>query len=261
MTQSQNITAISVNHNTSAYMELMLRSFDAMHNVSPITTWVLYDNASSDDTTALTSYIAQRGTQLQPSGYTTQTTHNSHGHLLQRGFLLNSSADYVVLLDADVVFTQPDTIQRLIAELEMRPMCWAAATAPSWDGVQHIPTDARSGNPDICDARLHPSCAVIRNTPVVRHAIEIFGFNTVDYHWPERAEYLDTTKLLTRVLLTHGLTHHVSSEVIVKHYFCTSYEWDDPETKAHKQADRDRRLAILRNTSSGITETHGRASL
>lgn len=240
------VTAVCVNHNTSAYMELMLRSYDAMHALSPISDWVLYDNASNDDTAAVMEYAEQRGTPLQPSGYTTQTAYNSHGHLLQRGFLQHPNADYVVLLDADVVFTQRDTIPRLIAELAMHPTCWAIGVAPSWDGVQHIPAEVRAGNADICDARLHPCCAVIRNTPVVRRAVELFGFGTVEYHWPERAEYLDTAKLLTRVLLSHGLTHHVSSGVLVKHFFCTSYEWDDAELKAHKQAERDRRLAALR---------------
>jgi len=240
------ITAISVNHNTSAYMELMLRSYDAMHHTSPITEWVLYDNASSDDTTALMAYATQRGTPLQQSGYATATAYNSHGHLLQRGFLRNPQAEYIVLLDADVVFTQTDTIPRLIAELNDHPDAWAVGVAPSWDGVNHIPADARTDNPDICDARLHPCCAVVRNTPVVRRAVELFGFNTVDYHWPERAEYLDTAKLLTKVLQTHGLTHRVSSNILVKHFFCTSYVWDSPELAAQKQAERDRRLASLR---------------
>jgi hypothetical protein len=48
------------------------------------------------------------------------------------------------------------------------------------------------------------------------------------------------------VLLTHGLTHRVSSNILVKHFFCTSYVWDSPELAAQKQAERDRRLASLR---------------
>jgi len=39
-----NITAICVNHNTSAYMELMLRSYDATHARDVVTHWALYDN-------------------------------------------------------------------------------------------------------------------------------------------------------------------------------------------------------------------------
>jgi len=150
------IRAISVNHNTSAYMELMLRSYDAMHATSPMAEWILYDNQSTDDTTQLYAYAAQRGTPLQASGYDTATAYNSHGHLLQRGFLLQPPTEYVVVLDADVVFTQTDTIPRLIAELDDHPEVWAVGVAPSWDGTTHIPADVRTNNPDICDARLHP---------------------------------------------------------------------------------------------------------
>jgi hypothetical protein len=261
MTHSPSITAISVNHNTSAYMELMLRSFDTMHPAHIITNWVLYDNQSTDDIQPLHDYATQRDTPLTQSGHPLTTAYNSHGHVLQQAVLDNSTSDYYLLLDADVVFTQPNTIQRMYAELANHPQAWAIGVMPSWDGITPIPSAARQQNPDICDARLHPCCALIRNTSVVQHAIALFGFNTVEYHWPDRAEYLDTAKLLTRVLSTHGLYHHVSNDIMVKHFFCTSYEWDDPETKAHKQADRDRRLAILRNTSSGLTETHGHASL
>ena len=247
MTHSPIITAISVNHNTSAYMELMLRSFDAMHPESPISTWILYDNQSTDDIQQLHDYATHRGTPLTQSGYSLTTAYNSHGLLLQRGALAHPTSDFYLLLDADVVFTQPNTIQRMYAELTNHPQAWAIGVMPSWDGIAPIPTEVRQQNPDICDARLHPCCALIRNTPVVQCAIALVGFNTVDYHWPDRAEYLDTAKLLTRVLSTHGLYHHVSNDIMVKHFFCTSYEWDDPETKAHKQTDRDRRLAILRH--------------
>lgn len=250
MTHSPIITAVSVNHNTSAYMELMLRSFDAMHPVSPINNWVLYDNQSTDDIQPLQDYATQRGTPLAQSGFSITTAYNSHGHLLQRGILNHPHSDYYVLLDADVVFLQHHTIQRLHAELLNHPQAWAVGVAPSWDGISPIPDDVRQQNPDICDARLHPCCAIIRNTPIIRRAVELFGFQTIDYHHPHQAEYFDTAKLLTRVLSTHGLYHHVSADILVKHFFCTSYEWDSLELKSHKQADRDRRLNVLRHTSS-----------
>ncbi len=149
------ITAISVNHNTSAYMELMLRSFDATHDPNQITSWELYDNASHDDTTALLAYAQQRGTPLRQSGYSTDTAFNSHGHVLRHGICTHPDSDYYLLLDADVVFTQMQTIPRLITALEAHPQAWAIAVCPSWDGVNEIPSDARRDNPDICDARLH----------------------------------------------------------------------------------------------------------
>ena len=79
------ITAICVNHNTSAYMELMLRSYDSLHAPNVVTHWALYDNASHDDTTALTAYAHQRGTPISQSGYGIESAFNSHGHVLRQG--------------------------------------------------------------------------------------------------------------------------------------------------------------------------------
>ena len=87
-----NITAICVNHNTSAYMELMLRSYDRMHAPGVVTHWALYDNASSDDTSALMAYAQARGTPIGQSGYTTDTAFNSHGHVLRQGVQANPAA-------------------------------------------------------------------------------------------------------------------------------------------------------------------------
>ncbi len=240
------ITAISVNHNTSAYMELMLRSFDATHDPNPITAWALYDNASHDDTTALLAYAQQRGTPLRQSGYGTDTTFNSHGHVLRHGIRTHPDSDYYLLLDADVVFTQMQTIPRLIAELEAHPQAWAIGVCPSWDGVNEIPSDARQGNPDICDARLHPCCAVLRNTPLLQRLVEHIGLHTYVQHYPSHDEYIDTCKMLTQVMRTHDFIHLVSDIIMVKHYFCTSYVWDSAELAAQKRADCQHRLVQYR---------------
>ena len=91
------VTAICVNHNTSAFMELMLRSYDDTNDTAVITQWALYDNASHDDTTALIAYAHQRGTPLQQSGYTIDTAFNSHGHVLRQGVQTYPDSAYYVL--------------------------------------------------------------------------------------------------------------------------------------------------------------------
>lgn len=240
------ITAISVNHNTSAYMELMLRSFDATDGVASISTWALYDNASQDDTSALMAYAQRRGTPINQSGYGIDTAFNSHGHVLRQGIQRNPDSDYYLLLDADVVFTQIQTIPRLIAELNAHPDAWAIGVCPSWDGINEIPRDARQGNPDICDARLHPCCAVLRNTPLLQRLVEQIGLHTYVQHYPTHDEYLDTCKMLTQIMRTHNHTHIVSESIIVKHFFCTSYAWDSAELAAQKRAECTQRLAQLR---------------
>jgi hypothetical protein len=133
----------------------------------------------------------------------------------------------------------------MLAELERTPDLFGVGPRMSWDGVGEIPAEVRRSNPDICDARLHPGCALVRNTPVFRAVVEIIGCSCATYHWADRDEFLDTFKLLTRVMLTHGLRHSLASP-LVQHFFCTSYDWDDQATRAHKIGLRDRLLAELR---------------
>ncbi len=57
---------------------------------------------------------------------------------------------------------------------------------------------------------------------------------------------LDTTKLMTRVMGTHGL-QHIRSSKMVMHFFCVSYNWDSDAMKAQKARQRDERLHDLRD--------------
>lgn len=51
-------------------------------------------------------------------------------------------------------------------------------------------------------------------------------------------EYLDTFKLMTKVMKTHGLKHIMSSKMVL-HFFCVSYIWEPTqqwnETKAQRR--------------------------
>ena len=85
----------------------------------------------------------------------------------------------------------------------------------------------------------------MRNTPIFRRVVDLIGCSCATYHWADRDEFLDTFKLLTRVMLTHGL-RHIHSSALVQHFFCTSYEWDDPATRNYKLGVRDRLLAEMR---------------
>src|SRR5687768_4949668 len=78
------IEAISVNHNTSPYMELMLRSLFARHSAGLNISVTILDNTSQDDMTGLSAYAARKQVQLLPSGFTTATMNNSHGQVLRR---------------------------------------------------------------------------------------------------------------------------------------------------------------------------------
>lgn len=239
------VAAVSVNHNTSAYMELMLRSFFACHARLPSLTFTVRDNGSTDDTGPLRALAARHGVAVEPSGFPLTTANNSHGEILSRFVLDHQDASHFLFLDADVCFLEDDTLGTLLRELDSRPDAFGIGPRLSWDGRAEIPQAARDANPDICDARLHPCCALIRNTPLFRRVVETIGLACARYLWAERDEYLDTFKLMTRVMATHGQTHARSGAMIL-HFFSVSYAWDTPELAANKARHRDARLAELR---------------
>jgi hypothetical protein len=245
MSTAHHIAAVSVNHNTSAYMELMLRSFFACHPTGLSFDITVFDNASTDDMGKLRSYAAKRNVPILPSGFSLTTEFNSHGDVLRNFVLNHPDCTHYLFLDADVRFLEHHTIGTMLAELERTPDLFGIGPRMSWDGISEIPSQIRLDNPDICDARLHPCCALIPNIPLFRRVAEIIGFACVRYLWAEREEYLDTFKLMTQVMQTHGLRHTLSS-AMVQHFFCVSYEWDSAEVKRHKTQMRDQHLARLR---------------
>jgi hypothetical protein len=246
------IEAISVNHNTSPYMELMLRSLLTRHQSGLNMSVTILDNASQDDMTGLSAYAARKQVPLLPSGFTTATMNNSHGEVLRRFVLDHPNCTHYLFLDADVCFVEDGTLHTMLAELEQAPGAFGIGPRMSWDGVEEIPAAVRQANPDICDARLHPGCALVRNTPLFRQVVESVGFSCAKYLWAEREEYLDTFKLMTIVMRTHGQPHVFSSKLIL-HFFCTSYDWDDEATRLHKQSVRDRLLGELRAQDNAAT--------
>jgi len=226
-------------------MELMLRSFFMHHSSDLPLSLTIFDNASTDDMTDLVRFANQVHVPIVPSGYTTTTANNSHGEILRRFVQTHPDCTHYLFLDADVCFVEPNTIPTMLDELERTPTAFGIGPRLSWDGSTEIPLAVRQANPDICDARLHPCCALIRNTPVFQRVVDLVGFSCVRYLWAQGDEYLDTFKLMTRVMQTHGLTH-IFSSALVQHFFAVSYEWDSEETIQHKARMRDQRLAELR---------------
>jgi hypothetical protein len=239
------IEAISVNHNTSPYMELMLRSLAAHHGPD----LDLADNASSDEMASLRAYAQEAGIPIVPSGFTTTSAHNSHGEVLRRFVLEHPDCTHYLFLDADVCFIQDNTLQTMLRELDGEADAFGIGPRMSWDGIAELPEHVRAGNPDLHDARLHPCCALITNTALFRDVVRDIGLSCVRYLLAEGEEYLDTCKLMTRVMRTHGLRHIISSRMVV-HFFCASYDWDPDHVKQRKAQQRDVRLAGLRAMES-----------
>lgn len=241
------ISAVTVNHNTSLYMELMLRSLFARHSDLSLSLTV-YDNASQDDTTKLSNFLATKDIPFVQSGFTTETKHNSHGEILRRFVLENPDCTHYLFLDADVCFIEDKTLTVMLKELEAQPDVFGIAPLMSWDGKTEILEATQQDNPEIYEARLHPCCALVKNTPLFRTIVESVGLSTYQYLWAEGEEYLDTFKLMTRVMKTHGLRHIISSRMLI-HFFAVSYTWQPSEHLREQKAEpRDTLLAQYRST-------------
>ncbi len=186
--QNGRIEAVTVNHNTSRYAELMLRSLYAKHSPGLPLSVTLYDNVSTDDTAALEAFARSKGVAAQQSGFSTQTLNNSHGEILRRFVLEHPTCDYYLFLDADACFIEEDTLGTMQRELDADPAAFGVGPRLSWDGLTEMPEQVRKNNPDIPPARLHPCCALVKNTPLFRAVVEEIGLSCVNYLWAERTE-------------------------------------------------------------------------
>jgi hypothetical protein len=237
------IQAAVVNHNTSAFTELMLRSLFATHPAMPNLFVRIYDNASSDAIQDLRSYAAEMNVPVLPSGFTLESENNSHGDVLRTFVLENPTCDYYLFLDADVVFTQTNTISQMLQELQATPDAFGAVPHMSWDGIE--PYVGIEDNPEVYTARMHPFCALVKNTPLFRTVVEEVGLFCVKFLWADHEEYLDTFKLMTKVMKTHGQRHMITSPLVI-HFFSASYDWDNEKVKQAKIDHRDALLKKLR---------------
>jgi hypothetical protein len=224
-------------------MELMLRSLFAKHSSDLDLSVTVYDNDSQDDMTDLRAYAESRRIPVIQSGFTTETKNNSHGEVLSRFVLEHPDCTHYLFLDADVCFVEDNTLDVMLAELERRSDAFGIGPRMSWDGAVEIPEEIRKGNPDLYEARLHPCCALVKNTEVFRRVVREIGLSCAKLCWADGEEYLDTFKLMTKVMKTHGLRHIISSKMVM-HFFCVSYDWEPTQHLVGVKARR--RDALLR---------------
>ena len=106
-------------------MELAIRSFYATHPADKRVRFIVMDNASSDDTGPLRTYLAARDIPFMQSGFDPATQQaNSHGEVLQACVRDYADCDAYLLLDADICFVHPDTLDRMLDELVADPAAW-----------------------------------------------------------------------------------------------------------------------------------------
>ena len=120
------INIVLVNHNTSAFAELAVRSFYAMHGRREGIRFTIMDNSSQDGTEELEAYARSVGIEFTQSGFVAAEQQvNSHGEVLRQFVLENPECEYYLLLDADVCFIEPNTVDTLVSEITEYDDVWA----------------------------------------------------------------------------------------------------------------------------------------
>ena len=274
------IQAVIVNHNTSPFSELCLRSLFATEGTMKTSlTVTVMDNHSDDDGLAeLRHATEEMGADFELSRWpVAAATVNTHGDVLRDFVLARPDPDCYLFLDADIAFTEPETLRTMYTELIGRDDTWAMqARFVSAEGrcegssldlgagdPQHFfvgfedPASDRSRTFPIAGtgkARVHPGCCLIRNSPALQETAEAVGFGTAVSmsQDPELAGYFDTMALASAVMATNGLIYGLSSAHVV-HYFNVSYD-ERTDLTASKLQDCCRRLALLRTDPHAVPE-------
>ena len=131
------IRACIVNHNTSEFAELALRTLAATHGPwlsSGRLRITIMDNHSSDDgLPKLIMACDQLGAEFTRSGWPAADTQvNSHGDVM-RGFVAaQPAATHYLFADADSYVLENDTVGRMAAELDADTEAWAIQARFSW---------------------------------------------------------------------------------------------------------------------------------
>lgn len=253
------ILAISVNHGTTAYMNLMIKTLLDVDQ-TPVHLLVLDNDA--DDLWTLDWAVA-RGVAIQPSGYTVRTGGvTTHGEILRDAILAHPEPDAYLLLDADCFFLQQGTVATMADELES-DLCLFAVQARQADEhgtdleqpfrpwtreieerVRELP-DGSWWEPARFSVtfgdRAHPFCTILRNTPALRRAVDLIGLSPAMTQCEQGGRWWDTLGLFTQVMRTHGLDWRYSTRQ-AGHFGNVSWTTEWSQEKADR---RDQLLAGL----------------
>lgn len=259
------VQAIAVNHGTSDYAELLIRSFVRHHPDRGDLPLLVLDNDSPGFDRL--ERLAGDGVEVCRSGYGTDHQVVTHGEIVAAAILDRPDTDAYLLLDSDVCFRTDNTVPGMAAELAADTSLFGVQA--QWllpDGTRFEPTPADdyprttiresllpAGAAEWSEPyefqveiraadRIHPFCALLRNTPALRRTVDRFGLSAGMVQSERTGRWWDTLGILTQVMATHGLGWRHSSYGVV-HFGNVS--WDD-QWAAEKAAARDRLLAEYR---------------
>ena len=227
---------------------------------TPSLSVTVLDNSSrdSEDMKELSAFAQEQNIPIIQSGLDTHPSHvNTHGEILREFVLSHTDCTHYLFVDPDVYFMKDDTITVMLRELEADPSAFGIMPRCTWDGDNDhsMPTgNAGTGEsctmrysmrwpngletPEAeCDAvlgeRLHPFCALIKNTPEFRSVVKEVGLSNAWVFARKSGLHWDSLGLMTAVMKTHGL-HYLMSSAMVFHFFNVSYDEQWIESKRQK---------------------------
>jgi GT2 family glycosyltransferase len=266
------VHAAIVNHNTSRFSELALRSLVASQTEghADLTVTVL-DNASTDaGLGALEEAAAAVGAGFERTRWpAASTTVNTHGDVLRDFVLARPESEYFLFVDCDIDFEAPGVVDLMVTDIASDEALWAVQARFRWteehngDGTSldiwaGKPISLRVGrtveqydNSDTIEgtiaARCHPGCTLIGNSQAFRRVADIVGFSCAVRLSQDssHAAFFDTLGLASAAMQAAGYRYGLS-RAVVHHFFNASY--DDQHVKA-READLEQRLARFEASS------------
>jgi hypothetical protein len=131
------VEACVSNHNTSEFAELALRTLVASHEqrlAAGQLRVTVVDNHSDGGLSDLVAAASELGATFQRSRWPAASAPvNSHGDVLRDFVAAHDQATHVFFVDADVVFTSPDPLGVMLAEMEEGRDVWAVQARFQWD--------------------------------------------------------------------------------------------------------------------------------
>lgn len=242
----ESVTAVVVNHNTSRFAEIAVRSLAlaAERAGSPVQITVV-DNHSTDDTGDLRTAVAECAADWElsrwPAGAQTLTT---HGDVLRDFVLARPTAAGFLFVESDICFHQPDALAVMVRELAGEPEAWAvqarlltgrmagaatfrenllrkrrpieSTTTLVVENDEGVVSTARMRHVGRRMPRCHPGTALIRNSEPFQLAARHLGLSAA-WNWSNDlglGGLNDTLSLVSQAMRTHRYRHLISSAAV-----------------------------------------------
>lgn len=198
MRTAARIYGVTVNHNTSHFVELMLRTLYFVNDVSGIDYhMIVLDNNSDDEyLEQLKAYLSDQNIPLIPTGFDSTFAPEKHGTAFDSFVEKYDDCTHYLFLDSDMWFVEDNTIPTMLSELLESPPSVYANQARIYGYYAYRVIEGKDGVPGAGDVdgfptwqvscygtdyttrlvrRCSPVCSLVANTPVFRTVVKVIG--------------------------------------------------------------------------------------